>query len=636
MLPSSRRYYDGAMTKGLGQKLRVAVTTEAVAPDAVQHAAEEAGIGLVLTGTEEADVVVGPGPEGRPSVVPSRTPADVAAALAAGAYPAPADSPAAVVAAVARAWRDATERAALLTALARSEEQYQDLVESANDVMLTIDLAGNFTALNAAGEAISGYTREEVRQMNMAQVLTPASLQRAAQMIQQKLQDNTPTTYELEMVARDGHIVPLEVSTRLLIHNGRPVGVHAIARDFTERRRARQELLARTRKQAAVASLGQGALATTDLTQLFDDAVRTVTETLGGPYVTILEMVDEGRHLTACAGRGWHEGVVANERVGAGPGSQAGYALATGEPVVVDHMATETRFAVPAVLQRHAVHSGASVIIHGQPGPFGVLSVFSDEHRPFSEDDIHFLQAVANVVAAAVARRHLEDERAQRDKELAARVLQAQEEERKRIARELHDETAQTLSVLLTNLDLLERDLPRDPTIRRCFDRVTSLARRALDETRALSHDLRPTILDDAGLLAALEWIAAEFERSYGGRAAVEAYFDNDVVLPPEVEVALFRIAQEALTNAGKHALARDVHVRLAVEPAGAVLRVTDNGRGFDPRAVERPTRKGRLGLYGMRERASLVGGTVDIHSGERGTRVEVRVPLAAPVEASA
>lgn len=516
--------------------------------------------------------------------------------------------------------------------LTKAEERYHDLVETANDVVLAIDLQGNFLALNAAGEQISGYTRDEVRRMNMAHVLTPESLQRAMHMIQQKLMTNQPTTYNLDMIARDGHLIPLEVSTRLIFHDGKPVGVHAIARDITERLRAEEELRARERKQAAVAGLGQKALARADLPALFDDAVRAVSQTLGVPFCTILQLDPERGHLSACAGCGWREGVVEHEMVGSGPVSQAGYTLFASEPVVVEDLRSETRFTIPPVLRNHDVRSGLSVIIHGSVSghPFGVLSAFTDTPRSFAPDDVHFLQAVANVLAAAIERKRLEDERAQHDKILATRVLQAQEEERKRISRELHDETAQTLSILLAHLDILEPFLPDgDTAVREGFQRVAGLAKRALDETRALSHDLRPTILDDAGLAAALEWIAAEYGRTYGGSVRVEAELPDGDTLSPEQEVALFRIAQEALTNAGKHSRARQVCVRMAVREGRAELAVSDDGRGFDPTRIPGPTREGQLGLYGMAERAGLFGGVLTIKSAPgQGAEVHVSLPL--------
>jgi signal transduction histidine kinase len=467
--------------------------------------------------------------------------------------------------------------------------------------------------------------------MNMRDVLTPESYERAMRMIEQKLVDNRPTRYELELIKRDGSLVPLEVNTKLILHDGHPVGVTAIARDITERRQAETELRARETKQAAVADLGQRALATQDLNALFDDAIHCVAATLGIEYGSILELSSGGTILQSRAGIGWKPGVVGREAVGVGSQSQAGYALLSSEPVICESLAEECRFAVPRILLDHRVVAGASVIVHGRDQPFGVLSAFSAERRPFKPDDIHFLQSVANVLGAAVERKRLEDERARHNKELAVRVLQAQEEERKRIARELHDETAQTLSILLTNLDLLERYIPADdPRISSGFERVMALAKRALDETRSLSHDLRPAILDDAGLLAAIEWVAREYERSYGGAVTIAAEIDPSEMLSPEQEVAILRIAQEALTNAGKHAQARRVQVALTEAAGNVVLTVRDNGRGFNPRTVHGPTREGRLGIYGMKERAALLGGTIRIKSRiGRGTEVRLDLPLA-------
>jgi len=212
---------------------------------------------------------------------------------------------------------------------------------------------------------------------------------------------------------------------------------------------------------------------------------------------------------------------------------------------------------------------------------------------------------------------------------LTTRVLQAQEEERKRIARELHDETAQSLSTLLINLDLIERQIPvGENPLRDGFDRVRGIAQRTLDETRALSHDLRPTILDDFGLVAALHWFADEYARTFGVPVEVHAE-QPERDLPPEMELALFRIAQEALTNSGKYAEATRACIDLSFEPESALLTVQDNGKGFDVDERMGPTRQGGLGLYGMEERAELLGGTLTVESTPgAGTRVSARIPL--------
>lgn len=527
--------------------------------------------------------------------------------------------------------RDITEQKAAAQALRESEERYRGIFENASDIVYTHDFRGRFIAVNTATERVTGYTRDEVLGLTITDIIAPDHIELAREMIRQKLAEGSPTTYELDIITKDGRRVTLEVNSQLIYHAGTPIGVQGIARDITERRRAEAELRARERKQAVVAELGQSALAEHDLQRVFDDIAECVVHTLELEYCTILESIAGQDLLVSRAGVGWKAGVVGRESVGTGPKSQAGYTLLSSEPVIVEDVSTETRFAIPAVLREHEVSSRVSVVIHGHERPFGVLSAFSRQTRRFSQDDVHFMRSVANVLAAATERKRLEEERAQHDKLLATRVLQAYEDERKRIARELHDETAQSLSVLLTHLDLLEPHIPPDGPLRSGLERIGALARRTLDETRALSHDLRPTILDDAGLVAALEWIGEQYSFTYTGTVRIEAEAEPERGLTPEIELALFRIAQEGLTNAGRHARAREATVRLTFGESEARITVEDDGVGFDPRHTAGPSRGGRLGVYGMRERAALLGGTLDVITAPgKGTRVIATLPLAA------
>jgi two-component system sensor histidine kinase UhpB len=233
--------------------------------------------------------------------------------------------------------------------------------------------------------------------------------------------------------------------------------------------------------------------------------------------------------------------------------------------------------------------------------------------------------------------KELEERVAERTREIAryskmltTRVLRAQEEERKRIARELHDDTAQSLSTLLINLDLIEPFVPADNSVLRTgFARVRTLVQRTLDEVRALSHDLRPTILDDFGLVAALHWYAEQLTETFRVPVTVQAETPPEGALTDEMVLALFRIAQEALMNAGKHAEATRAWVRLSFEEERATLAVEDNGRGFDIEEVRRPAQHGGMGLHGMRERAELIGAELTIESARgNDTRITVVVPL--------
>ncbi len=157
------------------------------------------------------------------------------------------------------ATRDITERKKSEEALRENEERYRELVENANDIIYTHDLSGNFTSINRAGELVTGYMRDEVTEMNISRVLAPESLELANQMLARKTSQGGSTRYELEIEAKDGHPIPLEVSSRLIYEDGKPVGVQGIARDITERKRMEDALRESEERFRAVfegASLG--------------------------------------------------------------------------------------------------------------------------------------------------------------------------------------------------------------------------------------------------------------------------------------------------------------------------------------------------------------------------------------------
>lgn len=174
-------------------------------------------------------------------------------------------------------------------------------------------------------------------------------------------------------------------------------------------RKIEKELIARIQQQAAVAKLGQDALLGIELSKLFDEAVGIIAKTLNVEYCKVLELLSEGDVLLLRSGVGWKDGLVGHATVGARDNSQAGYTLLSSEPVIVEDLRTETRFTGPALLHEHGVVSGMSVIIHGKGRPFGILGVHTARIKYFTKDDIHFLQAVANVLADAIGRRQIED-----------------------------------------------------------------------------------------------------------------------------------------------------------------------------------------------------------------------------------
>jgi two-component system sensor histidine kinase UhpB len=218
----------------------------------------------------------------------------------------------------------------------------------------------------------------------------------------------------------------------------------------------------------------------------------------------------------------------------------------------------------------------------------------------------------------------------------ASQILHAQEQERKRIARELHDETSQVLTSLLISLALLEETVSSDEGHRRIAD-TRALAHQTLRAVRNLSIDLRPSALDDLGLLPALRWYIKEYQQ----KCDIEVEFSASGLkdrLPAEMETAIYRIVQESLTNTAKHAHAHKVWVTVAGDGGQVRVHTRDDGTGFDAPAVLRtPWQDRGLGLAGMLERASLLGGRVRITSQPgSGTSVDATVPLTAATTSAA
>ncbi|HEU0003769.1 MAG TPA: sensor histidine kinase [Ktedonobacteraceae bacterium] len=210
----------------------------------------------------------------------------------------------------------------------------------------------------------------------------------------------------------------------------------------------------------------------------------------------------------------------------------------------------------------------------------------------------------------------------------ASQIINAQEQERQRIARELHDETSQVLTSLLISLAVLEKSIESPESRERIAD-TRALAHSTLRAIRTLSIDLRPSALDDLGLLPALRWYVKEYQK----KCAIEVDFRSSGLkerLPAEMETALYRIVQECLTNTARHSNAKKVSVMLKETEDEVKATIKDDGDGFDYEALlKNPGQERGLGLAGMNERAVLLGGTLAISTEMgKGTTVKASIPL--------
>jgi len=263
----------------------------------------------------------------------------------------------------------------------------------------------------------------------------------------------------------------------------------------------------------------------------------------------------------------------------------------------------------------------------------GLMNFVVPPRRGLVPRELEMLSAIGFQVGMAIERTRLYEEVLAKEAvrtELLEKIISAQEDERRRIARELHDEAGQALTALILNLEMAEESLPdASSKIREQLHHLRELAEHTLGEIRKLIYDLRPTILDDLGLNAAIRWYLKNAVEPRGISVELEMP-QSDRRLPHHVETAIFRIIQEALNNVVKHAQASKVHVAVHYNQTEVRVSVSDDGKGFNVGAVLARSDGGRgVGLLGMQERASLLGGKFSIVSAPgRGTRVELVLPL--------
>lgn len=298
-------------------------------------------------------------------------------------------------------------------------------------------------------------------------------------------------------------------------------------------------------------------------------------------------------------------------------------AVARGAPQVTSAWTDE---AAPGG-QRHA-YAAVLPVFRGETAN-GALVLVGDARDPFTALDDGFLRALGQQVGAALANADLYERLEARTVDLArlsSRMVAQHEEERRRLSRELHDETAQVFSAVKMQLGALRPALAEPQQAR--LDRAVELVDTGIRSIRSVTNDLRPSLLDDLGLLPALRSLVAESSERSGIPIDLAAP-DDLPPLPPQAELALYRALQEALSNVMRHAGATHVGVSVVAGARGVHLAIADDGRGLPRGATpESFERGGHMGLAGMRERISELGGTVELSGPPAGgTRLDIRIP---------
>jgi diguanylate cyclase (GGDEF)-like protein/PAS domain S-box-containing protein len=302
-------------------------------------------------------------------------------------------------------------------ALLESEERFYITFEQAAVGIAHNALDGRWLLANQSLCDFYGYSAEELHQRHFQELTHPDDLAPDLLMFGKLVAGEIPSYHiEKRHIRKDGSVVWGHVTVSLVRDaDGDPKYTIGVVKDISERKRADERILfqarlleARSRQQAAIAHITHRGLEGADLAELMNEAVELITQTLDVQYSTILEWVPSEEALVARAGSGW-TGPHAGQTIRAGKESQVGFTLLSGEPVVVTDLRAETRFEAHAGLMGHGVVSSMTVIIARQDRPLGVLGVYTTQPRIFSEDDVNFLQVTANVLAAAIDRRRIEE-----------------------------------------------------------------------------------------------------------------------------------------------------------------------------------------------------------------------------------
>jgi len=332
-------------------------------------------------------------------------------------------SPVVEASTVAFANRSASIAVVWVTALAlrvrkRSQETLESILQGSPVGKILIDSDGIIRMVNQRTEAMFGYRAHELVESSVERLLPERFCTGHAEFRRRFLSAPVPRPMgrwdrggELFAKRKDGTEFPVEIAVSPVRTFAGKAVLYSIL-DISERKKSQRLLQIRAKQQATVADLGQFALEVSDLGKIMNEAVVRMSETLEVEFCKILELAPDGKHLKLRAGVGWREGLVGSAMVDADHASQAGFTLMSQRPVVVADLRDESRFSGPALLTDHGVVSGMSCIIAGKPNsPYGVLGVHTSHKRSFSQDDVHFLEAIANVVGQSVQRFCAERER---------------------------------------------------------------------------------------------------------------------------------------------------------------------------------------------------------------------------------
>jgi PAS domain S-box-containing protein len=478
--------------------------------------------------------------------------------------------------------------------LQRLKEYLENVIDNSVDAIGIVDRQGRFLLWNRRAEEIYGYTSQELAGKKTFDLYPdPAALER---MLGKLRQDGVVREYEIAMKKKDGSIVPMDISISLLKDDqGETIGSVCVARDLSEHKKNGMEL---KRARDELRRYSQ------DLERQVRERTQAINSILRYTPAVVYLKDKHGKYRLVNPRYEELFGIKNEEVQGK-----------TDHEIFPREVAEQFRSNDLLVLTQKRSRQVEEQV----PLKDGLHTYLSVKFPLYDEQgNVEGLCGISTDIT--------ELKKAQEQlRLLSGSIMDSQEKERAAIARELHDELGQVLTALrMDAVWLSERLKGKEPEATARAVAMCDLIDTTIDEVRALATRLRPGMLDDFGLIDALDWYTKYFVQ----RTGISCIYKHINV--PQVDdlvaTAAYRIAQEALTNVARHAFATRVKIDLQVKNGVLTLSVSDNGRGFEPQKL---AESDCLGLAGMRERASLLGGRLEMHSKPgKGTRVRFRLPL--------
>jgi PAS domain S-box-containing protein len=528
-------------------------------------------------------------------------------------------------------YNDPAERKEMTRGIVETQQEYRSIVESSLDGIMIIQ-EGKLVYANPSAVHLFGYAQsEDMQKLKLVDTIAPPNRDSLKNIQEGRLLgDEVLRNYEMRGLTKQGKIIDLEANAHIIEWNGR-LAVQASFRDITKRKMLEREQSLWLWEQETLSNIDRKLVGIMDLEKIFS-AILQQTLNLTRAHFSGVLLFDEQQpsvRWKAICGNTLQHTLKSFK-----PQEAFGAFLKNERPnIVLDSNANELfpLSKIPIIGEEKIVSTAwMPLIVEGKHK--GMIVVGYRHNHDFVGREMRLLHSLAEKHSIAMVNAQLYADLLQREKELellsGARV-QAQEDERRRIAREIHDGLGQMLTAIKFNLEILEDMITVEQDGQDRIHDMKGLLDDVMKEAREISHNLMPSVLDDFGLIPALQLLSEQFTN----RTAIKAQFHTSGIterLDPQMEIGLYRIAQESLNNVAKHAEATEVNLQFIRYPEGIRLVIEDNGKGIIERPdIVRATGKGGMGLVSMRERAASFGGVLTIDSTPKsGTFITIEIPL--------